>query len=301
MTPASPFLRPLMLASLVASLAATAFAATDATTPARLSQRLCDVLQALPEAGKARCCGSSPTGSLAGLCVRELEPSLRSGAIALDAADVERCAAASARDLAGCDWVTPYLPRTPVACRDVLHGRLDANARCRSSLECRDGLACRGGTSATPGICAPPGDVGAVCGGAADRLASSARATDLERRHPECAGFCRHGRCAAAAPVGGECSAEQQCSAGNHCASRRCVAGPPPALGEPCAGTSCGDDLVCADGRCAPPKKAGEPCTQSFECEASCLSPTADRPGTCGMKCSNWPPSGYTPPATAAR
>jgi len=271
--------------------------------PEKLSQRLCDALQTLPETRKARCCGTSPTAGppgLAGECARKLSDSLRHNALTLDPADVERCAAESSRELEGCDWVTPYLPRTPASCVGILHGRLETGAVCRSSLECRDGLSCRGGGETVPGVCAPPAVPGASCGGAPDALATYARQTDYDARHPECAGFCVRGRCAAFISPGGECSSDRQCAAGSHCASRRCVEGPRPTLGEGCEGTTCEGSLVCIAGRCSHARKTGEPCTQPFECEAACLSAAADKPGTCGMKCSTWPPAGYTPPVNVS-
>ncbi len=262
----------------------------------KLSQRLCDALQSLPETRKAQCCGTSPSGGLAGACARELRRSLGDDAVTLDPAAVDRCAAESSRELKGCDWVTPYLPRVPASCRGIVHGRLEAGARCRSSLECRDGLHCLGSGPTVPGLCAPPSVPGAACGGAPDTLATYARQSDSDTGHPECAGFCLRGRCVGFAPPGGACSSDRHCAPGSHCASRRCVEGPSPALGEPCGGSTCASDLACIDGRCSEAKKAGELCTHPFECQAACLSPAADKPGTCGMKCSTWPPAGYTPP-----
>lgn len=267
--------------------------------PDKLSQQLCDALQTLPEKRKAQCCATAPSGGLAGECARQLRLALQAGTLTLDAADVDRCTADSTRALEGCDWVTPYLPATPASCRGLLHGRLDAGASCGSSVECRDGLSCRGGGPTGGGICAAPGGPGASCGGGLDTLATFARQTE-DPRHPECAGFCLRGRCTALVAVGGECSGNQQCAAGSHCAARRCIEGPRPALGEACSDTTCADALVCIDGRCAPAKKAGESCTHPFECEASCLSRGPDRPGTCGMKCSAWPPAGYTQPVAPA-
>jgi hypothetical protein len=258
--------------------------------------RLCAAVQKLPETRKAGCCSTTPSTGLAAQCTRELDRSLRDGALSLDPADVDRCAKDSAHALDGCDWVTPYLPAIPASCRGILHGRRDVRAACRSSLECRDGLRCVGNTPSGPGVCVPPGPPGASCSGAPDLLATFLRQTDDDTRHPECAGFCLRGRCAPFVSAGGECAADRQCAPGSHCASRRCVAGPRPRLGEACEGSPCNDGLVCSDGRCAPPKKAGEPCTHPFECEATCLSPTADKGRTCGTQCSAWPPAGYTAP-----
>ena len=262
-----------------------------------LAQRLCETLHTLPQKRKDQCCGTSTSGGLATECVRLLSASLRDKAVTLDAADVDRCAADSSRQLEGCNWVTPLMPRTPEACRGILHARLEAGARCRSSLECRDGLFCLGSSPARPGVCAQPSAPGAVCGGGgADTLATYARQTDYETRHPECAGFCLRGRCAAFVASAGACRSNTQCAPGSHCASGRCVEGSPPKLGEACPDTTCAGDAVCVEGKCSPLKKGGEPCTKPFECEASCVIPAGAKTGICGMKCTSWPPAGYTPP-----
>ena len=211
----------------------------SSAAPDRLGERLCNALQGLPERRKAQCCGASSGGGLAAECARELGRSLRSGAVGLDPGDVDRCTAESARELEGCDWVTPYLPRTPESCRGILQGRLERGAQCRSSLECRDGLRCRGNGPTVPGVCAPPGVRGAACTDAADTLATYARQPEYDPRHPECDGFCLRGRCAALTKLGGACSSDRQCAPGNHCASRRCVEGSPPGLGEACDGSTC--------------------------------------------------------------
>jgi hypothetical protein len=270
----------------LALLALPAFAAS----PEDLGRRLCDALQALPERRKAECCAAPAPSTLADECSHELGVSLGAGALALDAADVDRCAADTAQALQGCDWVTPRLPSAPASCRTILRGRLDVGGRCRSSLECRDGLHCAGGDASTAGFCVPPGEPGTICGGAEDILGTLARATDDDPRHAQCAGFCMRGRCTPYVAAGGACAAHRQCAPGSHCASSRCVAGPPHALGEACSDAACADGLACIDGRCATAKKAGASCTSSLQCEAACVS------GTCGMQCSAWPPAGYTAP-----
>jgi hypothetical protein len=270
--------------------------AKAARKPGGLAERLCETLQTLPETRKAQCCGTSPTGGLAGECTRMLGDSLRDKAIVLDPADVERCAEESVRRLGGCDWVTPYTPRTPEGCHGILHGRLDAGAKCRSSLECKDGFFCLGSGPTTRGVCAAPGGPGSACGGIADNLTTYTRQTEDDARHPECTGFCLKGRCAAFVAAGGVCRSDKQCNPGSHCAAGRCVEGPNPKLGEACAGTTCAGDSVCLEGRCSPPKRAGETCTRSFECQAMCVSSAGANAGTCGMQCSAWPPAGYTAP-----
>src|SRR5581483_11578874 len=243
----------ILRATIPVFLAVVPAAARPAETPEALSHRLCDAVQTLPETRKAQCCRTSASPALAAECARELGRALRDHAVALGAAEVDRCAADSRRQVTGCDWVTPYLPAIPASCRDVVRGRLDAGAHCRSSLECRDGLFCRGGGPSAAGVCASPGGPGAACGGALDTLATYTRQTDVDARHPECDGFCLKGRCIGSVALGGECSSDRQCAPGAHCTSRRCVDGPRPKLGEACDGTSCDGALVCVDGRCAQP------------------------------------------------
>jgi hypothetical protein len=260
-------------------------AASGAPDPA--VQRLCGVLQGLPERRKAECCSTSSSVGLATACASELGRAVRDGAVSVDPADVDRCAADAAHALEGCDWVTPYLPAPPPSCRGIVRGRRAAGAACRSSLECRDGFHC------AAGACAPPGDAGASCSGAPDPLTTAARQIG-DARHPECKGYCFRGRCTAPVLTGGACAADQQCAAGTHCVAHRCVDGPRPTLGEPCDGSTCDGGLVCIAGRCAPPQDVGAPCTEPAACRATCVGATPDRPGTCATKCSAWPPAGYT-------
>jgi hypothetical protein len=250
--------------------------------PAAASRRFCDVLQGLPERRRAECCASSPSAGLATACAADLGRALREGAVTLDPADVDRCAAEAAHALEGCDWVTPYLPAPPPSCRGIVRGRREAGAACRSSLECRDGFHC------SAGACRLPGDAGASCTGAPDALTTATRQIG-DARHPECSGYCFRGRCTAPVPGGGACAADQQCGAGTHCVARRCVDGPRPTLGEPCDGSTCAGGLVCIAGRCTPPQDIGASCTEPADCRATCVA------GTCATKCSVWPPSGYTP------
>ena len=56
------------------------------------AQRLCDALHALPAKRKSECCGIT-LDSLAPACAQELKASLRRGAVTLDAAAIDRCAA----------------------------------------------------------------------------------------------------------------------------------------------------------------------------------------------------------------
>jgi hypothetical protein len=265
----------------------------DPGPPDPVAQRLCDALHTLPQKRKSECCGTPPLSSLATECVRLLTAALRDGAVTLNAQDVDRCVEEASRALEGCDWVTPLMPTTPAACRGIVVGQLEAGARCRSSLDCKDGLFCRGASPTTVGVCAVPGAAGATCGGPTDTLATYLGQVDYETRHPECDGFCRGGQCTEYIAVGGACSSDKQCAPGTHCASGRCVDGPLPTIGEACSGSACADDAVCVGGKCVALKAAGEPCTSPFECRAVCLIRPGAKFGTCGPKCSNWPPAGY--------
>ena len=248
--------------------------------PAPTTQRVCDVLQGLPERRKAECCATAPSAGLATACTAELTRAVRDGAVSVDPSDVDRCAADFAHALEACDWVTPYLPAPPPSCREIVRGRRDAGAACRSSLECRDGFHC------SVGVCTPPGGAGASCTGAPDALTTVARQVG-DGRHPECTGYCFRGRCTAPVRAGGACAADQQCAAGTHCVARRCVDGPRPTFGEPCDGSTCADGLVCIAGRCAAPQDVGAACAGPADCRAACVA------GTCATKCSVWPPAGY--------
>lgn len=258
---------------------------------------LCDALHTLPDARRAACCAGTANGvGLADACARSLGDALARGVITLDAREVKRCAADAARELDGCDWVTPQAPRLPASCRSLVHGRVAAGASCRSSLECVDGLACWGASAKADGICAPPGATGASCGRGEDALATFVRASGDER-HPECAGFCGYGRCASRVATGGACAAGAQCASGNRCVAGRCIEGAPPRLGEDCTASACAGGLACVDGRCAAPRKPGESCSRPSDCAATCLPPNADGTRVCGMQCDAFPGALRLPPA----
>lgn len=62
------------------------------------------------------------------------------------------------------------------------------------------------------------------------------------------------------------------CDVGLYCAAAmggqpECV--PLPGAGEPCVGVQCGEGLFCDQvvSLCSPPRKEGEPCAGSFDCE----------------------------------
>lgn len=269
----------------------------DAGEPDPLAVRLCNVLHMLPEKRKAQCCGIPAAATLAGECTRTLSITLRDKAATLDPAAVDRCAEEVSRQLEGCDWITGLTPSAPQGCRRLIHGQLQAGAHCRSSLECRDGLFCRGSAPTTLGVCTEPGAVGATCAGTMDTLETYTKQVDSDTYHPPCGGFCRGGRCAAFVALGGDCHSSKQCAPGRHCVSGHCTDEAPPKIGKACSGSFCEAGAVCLAGQCTSPKKAGEPCTHPFECQAACIKPPDTQVGTCGMQCGAWSLTGATSPS----
>jgi hypothetical protein len=280
---------------LVLGATAVAMAGDDAARPARadppasrgqaVARRLCDALHTLPAKRKAECCGAS-VANLADVCSSEVTASLRRGAVSVDGAAVERCAAETARALEGCGWVAPQPPPLPAACLGLVQGTLAAGASCRSSLECRDGLFCRGAGPTTPGTCARPAPARMRCEVPADNLASYVRAGD-DPRHAACDGLCIKGECLPFAPAGASCTSSSGCVPGLHCFAGVCQDRELPKVGEACAArTSCGAGAFCQDGRCRPQKAAGEACTLSSECRAlACVKAPGAAAGTCGEPC----------------
>jgi hypothetical protein len=250
-----------------------------------LPDRLCDAVQGLPAKRKSACCGAAPV-SLADACAKELRASLARGAVTIDAAAVDRCAAETAQQLEGCSWVTPLLPKPPQSCRNLIQGQLAAGRTCRSSLECRDGLFCRGTAPGKAGTCAAPVAVRARCDTPSDTLLTFTR-NEGDPRHASCAGLCVKGQCLALAPAGGACTSSAFCQPGFSCIAGRCQDQPLPAIGESCAGnTSCGAGAYCQAGRCSAVKNAGEACVLPTECRAlACQTAPGEKSGTCGEPC----------------
>jgi hypothetical protein len=262
-----------------------------------LAVRLCDALHTLPETRKAQCCGTPPAATLAGECAQTLSVALHDKAVTLDPEAAERCVEEASRKLEGCDWVTPLTPSAPEGCRNSIQGQLQIGARCRSSLECSDGLFCKGSGPTTSGVCAEPEAMGMTCAGTVDTLATYTKQVDYDLAHPQCAGYCQRGRCVAFMTLGGACSSSKQCAPGQHCVSGRCVDETPPKIGEACSGSFCEVGAVCREGKCTPLKRAGEPCTLPFECQATCIKPLGAQAGTCGMQCSNWSVTSFSSPS----
>lgn len=205
----------------------------EATTAASLAQTVCDVLQREPAQRRAQCCGAEPRHfSLE--CEQALSGALARHALAIDGAALEACAAASAREQAGCDWVTPGQPLPPAVCRVLSRGRVNEGGSCRSTLECAAPLHCAGSTPSEAGHCVAPEPAGSACDATADALATYLFA-ETERQHPVCAGGCSllthrcedeppatsHGGGLRRAQPGEACRSDLECESGG-CDAGRC-------------------------------------------------------------------------------
>jgi hypothetical protein len=214
-----------------------------APAPAPEAVAVCDWVQRRPLQRKAECCGGAPLTTTFDACVSSLDRALQSGGVRVDAAALERCAAAVERERSGCDWVTPGVPLPPAECRALVLGRVAAGGACRSSLECAAPLHCAGATPVEPGTCAEPIALDAVCARTSDALASLLM-TDVEAEHPLCAGTCSFGA--------GRCQAS--------------ALAPAPREGRRASpGEACNTDFDCASGGCADSGQCGMKCAISFQ------------------------------------
>lgn len=254
-------------------------------TPEPLAARFCEVIHALPAKRKAECCGGEPGITMVDECSRVLSFALRSKAIVMDAADVERCAEASAKAYEGCDWVAPLSTKAPAACVGIVKGAMKEGDRCRSSLECEEGMRCHGVAASDTGRCGKPKSAGA-CSRGIDTLASHTRQIDVERKHPECEGHCNGRRCEADVPIGGRCETSLECGDDRRCVDKRCSSAPLPGLGTACSQGACASEARCIAGMCAAPKKNGEACADDLECSGSCERARGAGTGACAMLCS---------------
>lgn len=213
-----------------------------ATSASSLARRVCDLLQRDPAQRRAQCC-STEARHFALECEQALGAALARGALEIDEAVLGECAAASAREQTGCDWVTPSQPLPPAVCRGLTRGLVAKGGDCRSTLECAGSLHCAGGTPSEAGRCAPPEPTGSACDRTNDGLEAYLFASDAEARQPICAGSCSMSthRCQEAAPA-----AAHQVSVS-------------PAL----PGAACRSDLDCPTGGCNV-GRCGMKCTLSL-------------------------------------
>jgi hypothetical protein len=250
--------------------------------PQPLAVRFCEALHKLPAERVAACCGSATTTSLAGECTRLLSASLADGVVELAAEAVDACVSATKRELEGCGWVTPGVPPPPKECVGLLRGTVTAGGACRSHLDCSGNAHCLGGT------CVAPEPIGARCGVAVDQLATLTRQNDVEKRHATCAEHCSlvtH-KCEAMPTVGTECFSSAGCAEGQTCVGGKCSASPPGKENEPCSGATCAKGLRCAEKRCVPLAREGEPCASDFDCaRGGCSAHDGGR--VCGATCTH--------------
>ena len=257
----------------------------DAGAPDPLAQRFCGAVELLPEQRRAECCGASGglAEALGESCVRTLSFALAQRAVTLAAADVDRCVEAMTRATSGCDWITPRSPALPPECEGVVKGALQEKAPCRSSLECPEGERCLGLSTVDLGRCGPPKSARSPCNVAVDTLATFTRQDHLDRTHPECEGYCGHGRCEDVVAEGGTCALDRACGRGR-CASGKCTSALLPAVGEACSG-ACAGGARCAQGKCSAPRAEGEGCEQDAECRGACVRADGGVEGSCAKSC----------------
>jgi hypothetical protein len=252
-----------------------------------LATRLCDALHAGPARRKAECCGGEPAPFLATECARVLGATLHAQSAELDEAAVQRCAAAMADVVQGCDWVTPQPPSAPESCQNLVKGKLGAGSVCRSSLECEGKLHCAGVSPTKTGVCTPPGALGDGCGTHADVLGTYVLDRALAKSHPFCADFCSlvtH-KCSPEPAVGSTCLASVNCAPSQTCVSGRCSAATLGGPGEPCGAVPCAEGLRCVARVCAPLARTGEACSSDADCAIGGCVRDADGRSMCGAKC----------------
>jgi hypothetical protein len=257
----------------------------DNSPPEPLAERMCDAVHVLPAKRRAECCASDPGFTPRGECVRTLSSAIRSKAVTLDPADVDRCAQAMAKELEGCGWVNPSPPSAAAACDGIIRGQLKESAVCRSSLECAEGLGCLGLSATQVGRCGPPKPARALCNIGIDTLAAFTRQDRFEDAHPDCAGYCIQRRCQDAVAVGGECKTHTECGAKRSCVKGKCSSAPLPAAGQPCAAGLCALGARCVKDVCTAPKGEGEACDSDLECRGGCERPDGGTTGACGKRC----------------
>ncbi len=259
----------------------------DAGPPEPLAVRFCEAVQTLPEKRRGECCAGARVGiAPVDACVRTMSYAIAQQAITVDAADVDRCAAAMKAATTGCDWVTPLAIPIPPACVGIMKGKLADKAPCRSSLECAAGQRCQGLSATDLGVCGGPRPARFQCGVGVDTLAAYTRQDHVDRDHPECEGRCSRGSCEDAIALGAECKSDSQCGK-NRCLSGKCVdaARSLPALGAACPGGLCAPGAGCVNAVCVAPKAEGEACSSRGECRGDCVRGDAGPEGTCAMRC----------------
>jgi len=257
----------------------------DHRPPLPIAEAYCKAIVETPRRRREECCPAVPALAATNECIRTLSAALRSGAVTLSEADVEACKVAYVAATADCDWVQPAgdMP-PPAACLGILKGTLEEKARCRSNLECKEGLRCAGLGATRPGRCAPPDNLHA-CNISRDSLASFSAQTDVDRHHPECAGYCAQTGCREATTI---CTTSVTCGPAAHCIAGKCSDGALPGPGRACSDV-CADGAHCAHGTCVAVRKEGEPCERDAECRVLCEKVDGATVGRCARSCPSFP------------
>lgn len=270
----------------------------DAGTSA-VAVALCQAVSERVEQRRAECCGGPAPVVLTSECVRMTSAAIASGATKVDPGAVAACRAAVDTAYAGCDWVGPFSPGLPDACKGLFAGTLEKGARCRSSLECKAGLRCQGAGPTTAGKCEGGKADGEPCGSAVDALATVARQA-VDEAHPECQKACVARKCGDLVADEAPCTTTAECRSGSVCLGRSkesgalghgtlgrtCQKRGVGKIGEACTyGAPCERGGECISGTCAVKKGNGEACASDFECRAGCVKGAGESKGKCGMRC----------------
>lgn len=265
-----------------------------------LASKLCKIVVERQEARRAECCKVPSAIVMTDECVRMASAAIMANAAHLEPAALDTCASAIEATFAGCDWVGPFAPALPTACRALFVGALAKGARCRSSLECAGALRCQGVGPTTAGRCDSGKADGEPCGSSVDSLAAVARQA-VDESHPECQKACVARKCGDYLADDTPCTTSAECRAGSVCVGngrepaglsakssvvRTCQKRTPGKVGQACVyGSACEGGAECMLGTCALKKAAGEPCVSDFECRGGCSKSAGESKGKCGMRC----------------
>jgi hypothetical protein len=256
----------------------------DGKPPLPLAEKFCNAARDTPRKRRDACCPDFGSFAPTAECIRTLSAALRSGGVTLADADVEACAAAVTKETEGCDWVTSVGGPTTTACLGIIKGTRQEGALCRSNLECQEGMRCLGLGATRPGKCYPPQPKGGVCNVATDSLSVFTGQDDVERHHPECAGYCAGRWCQEAPALGGACKNTRMCGPKAYCVTGKCVEGPPPGPGQACT-DACAPGARCSKGKCLAVKAGGESCEDDAECRGQCERGDGGKTGVCAKQC----------------
>lgn len=249
-----------------------------------------------------------------GSCTPQLEASVSSGRVALDAAAHASCVSAYAKFFAGgaCGKdLSPVLePQKVPGCDAAVLGKQALGRPCLRDYECEAGLTCVGFSGQRDGQCKKAPAAGEECGAGktdpnADAGSGEIAVIDFDfGDHPRCAAgaYCNRTtrKCAASVAAGGACSDSEQCAPGLSCLLGTCDAGKPSGAGGPCkSNRDCNATSLFCDASggggggaasCAPKKPEGAACTGAggaggSTCKGQCVSADGGTTGACASFC----------------